>query len=111
VLDAGILGLVHEVFLETPAAPLAIAVAVLYTPALWWALGATLGQLIVGVRVVRAKDLGDITLVMTIVRFVVFLLELGIFPFVTVGFAWAAFETRKRAWHDIAARTVVIRTV
>jgi uncharacterized RDD family membrane protein YckC len=111
VLDAAILGLVNLMFRTTPTAPLVIAVAVLYAPTLWWALGATLGQLVVGVRVVRAKDLGDITLVMIIVRFVVFLLELGIFPFVTVGFVWAVFEPRKRAWHDIAARTVVIRTV
>ncbi len=104
-IDAAILGLVDLMLSETPAAPLVIAVALLYAPGLWWALGATLGQLMVGVRVVRADDLGDITFAMTIVRFVVFLLELVIFPFVTVGFVWAAFETRKRAWHDIAAGT------
>jgi uncharacterized RDD family membrane protein YckC len=111
VLDAAILVLVNFPFLTTTAEPMAIAVAVLYTPGLWWALGATPGQMIVGVRVVSAKDLGDITLVMIIVRYVIFLLELVIFPFVTVGFVWAVFEPRKRAWHDIAARTVVIRTV
>jgi uncharacterized RDD family membrane protein YckC len=111
VLDGATLGLVNLIFFTTPAAPLVIAVAVLYAPGLWWALGATPGQMIVGVRVVSAKDLGAITLAMTIVRFVVFLLEIYIFPFVTVGLVWAAFEPRKRAWHDIAARTVVIRTV
>jgi len=111
VIDAVILGLAHLMLYETPAAPVVVAVAVLYMPGSWWALGATPGQMVVGVRVVRARDLRDITVAMTIVRFVVFLLELGIFPFVTVGFAWAAFETRKRAWHDIAARTVVIHRV
>jgi uncharacterized RDD family membrane protein YckC len=111
VIDAVILGLAHLMLHETPAAPLVVAIAVFYMPGSWWALGATPGQMVVGVRVVRAKGPGDITLVMTIVRFVVFLLELSIFPFVTVGFAWAAFEARKQAWHDIAARTVVIRTV
>jgi uncharacterized RDD family membrane protein YckC len=25
-----------------------------------------------------------------------------------IGFIWAAFEPRKRAWHDMAAGTVVI---
>jgi uncharacterized RDD family membrane protein YckC len=84
-----------------------------YMPVLWWKRGATFGQSALGLRVVRAIDGGPIDGGMAAIRGVVFWGEniLGSsFLIGYVGFAWAAFEPRKRAWHDMAAGTVVIHT-
>jgi uncharacterized RDD family membrane protein YckC len=87
-----------------------IPVALGYMPFMWWKRGATFGQSALGLRVVRAIDGGPIDGGMAAIRALVFWGEqitagwlLGL-----IGFAWAAFEPRKRAWHDMAAGTVVI---
>jgi uncharacterized RDD family membrane protein YckC len=79
-------------------------------PLMWWKQGATFGQSALGLRVVRASDGGPIDGRVAFVRFVVLLLEaIGSYLLVGyLGFAWAAFDDRKQAWHDKAAGTVVI---
>ena len=81
-----------------------------YMPALWWKRGGTFGQTMLGLRVVRAIDGGPIDGGMAVVRAVVYYVEsfLSSWLIGLIGFAWAAFEPRKRAWHDMAAGTVVI---
>jgi uncharacterized RDD family membrane protein YckC len=76
----------------------------------FWSRSATPGQRICGLRVVRAGDGSPISLSLAIGRFVVELTELlsmvilvGFF-----GFVLAAFDRKKRAWHDIAVGTVVV---
>ncbi len=80
-------------------------VAIGYQPFMWWKYGATLGQRALGLRVVRAVDGGPITGTMAVIRWLVKQFLSGIFM---LGYIWAAFEPRKRAWHDILADTVVI---
>jgi uncharacterized RDD family membrane protein YckC len=81
-----------------------------YMPFMWWKRGATFGQKAVGLRVVRAIDGGPIDGSMAFIRGLIFWLEvLGVYILIgLLGFAWAAFEPRKRAWHDMAAGTVVV---
>jgi uncharacterized RDD family membrane protein YckC len=76
---------------------------------MWWKKGATLGQKVMGLKVVAAdgRPIGGGS---AFVRFLVFALELfGMFFLIGfLCFIWAAFEHRKRAWHDIAAGSIVI---
>ena len=87
-----------------------LVVAIPYMPVMWWKKGATLGQRVLGLKVVRAADGGPIDGSSAFVRFIVFILEsIGSSVLIgLLGFIWAAFEPRKRAWHDMAAGTVVI---
>jgi uncharacterized RDD family membrane protein YckC len=87
-----------------------IVVAIPYMPVMWWKKGATLGQRAMGLKVVRAVDGGPVAGWQAFVGFIVLILEsIGSFILIgLLGFVWAAFEGRKRAWHDIAAGTVVI---
>ncbi len=83
-----------------------------YFPVLWWRRGATFGMQVLNLRVVRAVDGGPIDGTMAFIRALVFYAEhffFWTFLIGALGFAWAAFEERKRAWHDMAAGTVVIQ--
>jgi uncharacterized RDD family membrane protein YckC len=76
-----------------------------YYPYFWSKRGATLGMEVMGLRVVRAIDGGPIDVRTAIVRMVGFYINGMAFD---LGFAWVAFEPRKRGWHDMMADTVVI---
>jgi uncharacterized RDD family membrane protein YckC len=76
----------------------------------WWKGGATPGMKMVGLRVVRAIDGGPLDGGMAAIRALIFYVELFFSPIGLIGLIWAAFEPRKRAWHDMAAGTVVIHT-
>jgi uncharacterized RDD family membrane protein YckC len=76
----------------------------------FWTRGATPGQKICGLRVARASDGAPITAATATIRFVVELVE-TVAIVIGVGiaaFCIAAFDRRKRAWHDIAVDTVVV---
>jgi uncharacterized RDD family membrane protein YckC len=92
-------------------------VGILALPFLWlgyfpyfWAKGATPGQRICGLRIVRESDGLRIDSGTAITRFLVVLGELILCIFLVgiLGFIWVAFDSRKRAWHDMAAGTVVV---
>jgi uncharacterized RDD family membrane protein YckC len=76
----------------------------------WWKGGATPGMKMVGLRVVRAIDGGPLDGGMAAIRALIFYVEMFLGLIGLIGFIWAAFEPRKRAWHDMAAGTVVIHT-
>jgi uncharacterized RDD family membrane protein YckC len=82
----------------------------LYMPLCWWKRGATFGQSALGLKVVREADGGPIDGGTAFVRYIVWMLEsFGTYILVgLLGFIWAAFDSRKQAWHDKAAGTVVI---
>jgi uncharacterized RDD family membrane protein YckC len=67
-------------------------------------------QRICGLRLVREIDGMPIDAGMAIVRFIVVIVEvIGCFLLIGIlGFIWPAFESRKRAWHDIAAGTLLL---
>ena len=83
----------------------AIPLSILYMPWMWWKKGATYGQSALGLRVVRAADGGPIDGTVATMRYIGTMLcgwACGL------GYVWAAFEPRKRGWHDMIADTVVI---
>ncbi len=111
IIDGLILGAIIFVLAITIIGLLlVIPVGLGYFPYLWWKRGASFGQSALGLRVVRAIDGGPIDGGMSCIRALVFYAE-GFFAgwiIGLIGFCWAAFEPRKRAWHDMAAGTVVI---
>ena len=111
IIDGFILAAMTVVCVITIVGVLALPFVWLgYKPALWWKRGGTFGQTMLGLRVVRAIDGGPIDGGMAVVRAIVYYVEwfLSSWLIGLIGFAWAAFEPRKRAWHDMAAGTVVI---
>ncbi len=80
-----------------------------YFPFLWWKRGATFGQSMLNLRVVRAIDGGPIDGSSAFIRALVFWAENFFSPLGWLGCIWAAFEPRKRAWHDMAGGTVVVQ--
>jgi len=70
----------------------------------------TRGGQTIGMRAWRLRAVGDdgcsITPLRALLRFGVALISLAA---AGIGFAWALHDSRQRTWHDLAARTVVIR--
>jgi uncharacterized RDD family membrane protein YckC len=85
---------------------LAGVVLPVYFVVLWATTGRTFGMAFFGLRVVRSADGGRIGLGRATLRLVGFLL--AALP-LEIGLVWAAFDERKRGWHDMIAGTVVIR--
>ena len=82
--------------------PVALAA---YGAILWKLRGATVGDIIFGIKVVRV-DGAPIEWVTAVVR------ALGCFFSIVVaglGFIWIAFDSEKQAWHDKIAGTVVVK--
>jgi len=80
-----------------------IAAYIVYTVAMWVARGATVGKMIVGLKIVSV-DGRPITLKNALLRFAVFSMA-GF----SVGFLWLLFDRRKQSLHDLAGRTVVVK--
>jgi uncharacterized RDD family membrane protein YckC len=96
VLLVGILTRMHDWF------PVVMAV---YCAVLWKLRGATIGDIIFGLKVVRA-DGGTMEWVTVIVRALAcFFSAIA----AGLGFIWIAFDREKQAWHDKIAGTVVVR--
>ena len=96
VLLVGMVTRMHDWF------PVALAT---YGALLWKYRGATVGDIILGLKVVRL-DGAPIEWVTAVVR------ALGCFFSIVVvglGFIWIAFDPEKQAWHDKIAGTVVVR--
>jgi uncharacterized RDD family membrane protein YckC len=96
VILVGIVTRMHDWF------PLILAA---YGAILWKLKGATVGDIIFGLKVVRA-DGGTVEWVTVIVRALACffsVLALGL------GFIWIAFDREKQGWHDKIAGTVVVR--
>src|SRR5438093_1304123 len=78
---------------------------VAYAVALWTWKGATIGNIVFGLKVVRV-DGQPLTFVEAVVRGLSCL-----FPFFVagLGFLWIAWDVEKQAWHDKIAGTYVVR--
>jgi len=70
----------------------------------WAVTGRTLGEGLMGLRVVRAKG-GRVKALRSFVRFLFTFVSLA---FLGLGFAWMLIDRRRRTWQDIVARTVVV---
>lgn len=77
-----------------------------YGAVLWRYRGATIGGIILGLKVVRAdgKPMDWITAVVRALACFFSLIVIGL------GFLWIAFDREKQGWHDKIAGTVVVRT-
>ena len=84
---------------------LVLLFSALYFVVSWMRGGQTIGMKPWRLRVVRG-DGGPLPLRQASIRFAVMLVSVA--P-AGLGFWWAFFEPRRRAWHDIAADTLVVR--
>jgi uncharacterized RDD family membrane protein YckC len=82
-----------------------LAASLAYLPVQWAIAGRTIGMRPGGLRIVREADGGKIGWATTFVRFLAWIVAGLAFG---LGFAWIAFDPRKRGWHDRIAGTVVI---
>jgi uncharacterized RDD family membrane protein YckC len=73
----------------------------------WWLGGQTAGGLLVGTRVARNHGQRPLLVQAALRAFVGLLLV----PLWLIGLAWVLWDPRRRAWHDIVFRTVVLRTI
>lgn len=81
----------------------------LYVPVCWWRFGGTIGQRALGLRVVREIDGRPLRLGAVVMRYVVwFVLLLMVVPAIVTAIAAGA-EPGRRAWHDEASGSVVIK--
>jgi uncharacterized RDD family membrane protein YckC len=77
----------------------------LYFVLSWWLIEGTLGQHLLGLRVVDATTGARISALQSIGRFFGYLLSLWVF---CLGLIWAGLDTYKQGWHDKLAHTYVL---
>ena len=108
VIDAILIGIVYGIAFSISAGLGAVVyvVALLYFPLTWMFLGRTIGMMPFGLRIVRNADGGKLTWSNVILRLVGFIISAVC---LYIGLIWAAFDSRKRGWHDMIGGTVVIR--
>jgi uncharacterized RDD family membrane protein YckC len=100
----------YEGAIFSPIDLIELIVDFLYIILLTWWSGQTLGKMLTGIRVISARNggiRGKLTLGQVILREVVGKM-LSSIP-LGLGFLWVAWGDRKRGWHDMIAKTFVIR--
>ena len=80
--------------------------ALAYHAGTWLVFGRSPGMALMGIRIVREEDGGRPGFARVAVRYAGYLLSAG---FLLIGYAWAIFDSRKQAWHDKLAGTLVVR--
>ena len=78
----------------------------LYFVLMWWLIGGTLGQHVLGLRVVDAASGARISVLQSIGRFFGYLLSIWV---LCLGLIWVGVDTYKQGWHDKLAHTYVLR--
>ena len=73
---------------------------------LWLRFSATLGKMILKLKIVDIKTSGPISFRQAIIRYIGYLPS---FYCLLLGILWVAFDNRKQGWHDKLASTAVIR--
>jgi uncharacterized RDD family membrane protein YckC len=77
-----------------------------YLPFCWARWGMTVGNALMGLRVVRAEDMERISWWRALGRLFSYYFA---FVFFGLGILWVGWEPRKRGWHDRLADTLVLR--
>lgn len=72
---------------------------------LWWLFQGTPGKLLLGMRIVDARDGGPLRLWQVLARLLGY--ALSALP-LGLGFIWMLRDKRRQGWHDKLARTVVV---
>ena len=85
----------------------AFLVSAIYMALFWYLFGSTLGQLLFGLRVVRADGSQFLSFWQVVVRVIGFYVSMLVF---FLGFLWILIDPGRRGWHDMLARTKVMYT-
>lgn len=88
----------------SPLLYLFLAIPLVYFVALW-AIGGTVGQRVLGLRVVSATTGQDLGIGRALLRLLGYLVSSAVLD---IGLIWAAFDSRKQGWHDKIAGSLVI---
>jgi uncharacterized RDD family membrane protein YckC len=78
----------------------------LYFVLTWWRAGGTVGQHLLGLRVVDQTTGSRISLRQSVGRFLGYLLSIWV---LCLGLIWVGFDTYKQGLHDKLAHTDVVR--
>lgn len=80
--------------------------SLLYFIILWTFGGRTLGNFIMGIRVLYhdGRQAGVLTAIIRYIGYLIAFLPFGL------GFLWIIWDKKKQGWHDKLAKTIVIRT-
>ncbi len=82
-----------------------MAIKIMYQTFFTMQYGATLGKIVMKIRVVEIKTLSNPGFLSAFNRSVFRVVSEILFY---LGFAWAFFDPYRRSWHDLSARTLVI---
>lgn len=88
-----------------------IGILLAYVPTFWWVFRGTIGQLMLGLQVVRAADGKKLGIGATTIRYIVWLLCTCTILIGIVASIVAADKPDKRAWPDDASGSVVVKRV
>jgi len=77
-----------------------------YFAGFWIWQSATPGKMVLGLKIVDEQN-KNISVAQTFIRY--FSMILSAIPFM-IGFIWVAFNPKKQGWHDLLAKTYVIKT-
>ena len=83
----------------------ALVISLGYFPFFWSRDGQTLAMMPLGLRVVDEKSGETISLGRAFLRLIGFFISIAIF---FIGVIWILVDSRRRAWHDLIAGTIVI---
>jgi len=113
VMFALLLSVYGTVYLEDPRANWGFAdglitygLPIALTLAFWIKKAATPGKMAIGAKIVDARTGGQPSTKQFVIRYFGYILStLPLF----LGYLWVVFDSRKQAWHDKLAGTVVVR--
>ena len=83
----------------------------IYHPVCWYFWGGSPGQKALGLRVARSSDGQSLGVGAVLVRYLVFSVVTLLLPLGIISALVTANDPFKRAWHDTAARSVVVRRI
>jgi uncharacterized RDD family membrane protein YckC len=81
-------------------------ISLVYFPYYWAKTGQTPGMKQQGIKVVRDRDGGPITMGTAILRLIGYWVSGLVFY---IGYIWIFIDKRRRGWHDLIAGTVVVK--
>jgi uncharacterized RDD family membrane protein YckC len=87
------------------------ALLLVYHPICWWAFQGSIGQRILGLRVLRARDGGPIGVGATLIRYLVWAGCQLTVVLALIAAGIASSDPARQAWWDEAARTAVVKTL
>jgi uncharacterized RDD family membrane protein YckC len=82
-----------------------MAIKILYQTFFTMQYGATLGKIVLKIRVIEIKAAGNPSFLSAFNRAVFRIVSELLFY---LGFIWAFFDPYRRAWHDLSGRTLVV---